>query len=319
MQITLYSADGPRAVAPADLSDLLKSSDDTIWVDMTGPTADDVRVMRDVFAFHPLAIEDTTNHRQRPKIEEYPLYLFTILNPVAFDGSELDFREMDLFTGHNYVVSVHAADEPAIAATARRVPPASAQLEMSASYLLYVLMDTVIDSYFPILDQISDAIEDLEDSVVEESDTGVLGRLFTLKRTMVEMWRVVWPQREILNVLSHHSLPFIDQGTLQYYLRDISDHLMWIADMVNTFRDTLTSITDLYMSAVSNRLNRVVNRLTVFTLLIGVMTVISGFYGMNFERTWPPFNAWWGIPFVLGLMAALVAVLLAILRLLDWI
>jgi magnesium transporter len=135
---------------------------------------------------------------------------------------------------------------------------------------------------------------------------------------LVDMWRVVWPQREIFNRLTHHHLPFIDQEALQYYLRDVSDHLLWITDMVNTFRDTITGIMDLYMSAVSNRLNQVVNRLTVFALVIGVLTVIGGFYGMNFAQTWPPFADPWGVPFVVGMMVVITGVLLALFRWMGW-
>jgi magnesium transporter len=132
------------------------------------------------------------------------------------------------------------------------------------------------------------------------------------------MWRVVWPQRDILNNLAHHQISYVNQEMLQPYLRDVNDHLLWIADMVNTFRDTLTSVMDLYMSAVSNRLNIVVNRLTVFTVTVGLLGVVAGFYGMNFVDTWPPFRSAWGVPFTLLLMGSIAVTLLYVLHRLRW-
>jgi magnesium transporter len=130
--------------------------------------------------------------------------------------------------------------------------------------------------------------------------------------------RVVGPQRDMFNVLTRRDLPFIDQNTLQYYLRDVYDHLLRITDTVNTYRDTLTGIIDLYMSAVSNRLNMVVNRLAVITVVTGALSVIVGFYGMNFLRTWPPFDDPTGVQFVIVLMALIVVLVLIVFRRLRW-
>jgi magnesium transporter len=287
-----------------------------IWADITGPADEDVQIMRDVFHFHPLAIEDTRNARQRPKVEEYADYLFLILNPI--NQQDPLFCELDVFVGSNYVVTVHAAAEPVIAEVQRRLSRGSTPLTVSPSYLMYLFIDAVVDSYFPILDHMEEEIEDLGDQILTNPSQDMLNRLFDLKKTLVDMWRVVWPQREIMNNLRDHNLALIHQDQLMPYLRDISDHLMWIADMISTFRDTLTSIMDLYMSAVSNRLNTVVNRLTVFTVIIGLLTVFSGFYGMNFEHTWPPFSSVLGLPFVILLMIAVTAGLLVIFRRLKW-
>ncbi len=142
--------------------------------------------------------------------------------------------------------------------------------------------------------------------------------MFKLKRLLQRIARAAWPQREIVTQLLHPDLLLDSDETLRYYLRDVQDHLLWVADTVNAYRDTLTSITDLYMSAVSNRLNRVVNRLAVITVVIGVMTGIGGFYGMNFQHTWPPFGAPWGVPVVIAMMAALAAGLVLLFRRLRW-
>jgi magnesium transporter len=316
--ITIYDAERSGNLAVGDLPAHLSSKTETIWVDMTGPTDDDVHTMRDVLHFHPLAIEDTRNFRQRPKVEEYADYLFLILNPVALEHNLPVFRELDVFVGHNYIVTVHSGEEPLIAEVERRISRGSTSLPMSPGYVMYLLVDSTVDGYFPVLDLMEEEIERLGDDILLHPEQAMLNHLFELKTSLVDMWRVVWPQREILNNLRDHSRSIIHHDLLLPYLRDASDHLMWIADMVSTFRDTLTSIMDLYMSAVSNRLNQVVNRLTIITVIIGALTVIGGFYGMNFAHTWPPFSGALGVPFVLALMASVIGGLLYVFRRLGW-
>lgn len=329
MQITVFNEGKLRSATPEELGQLLASDIATIWVDILVPTDEDVRIMRDVFQFHPLAIEDTRNHKQRPKIEEYPGYLFLIINSMVIIESgaatkgpvkrDLEFDEIDIFVGRNYVVTVHNPGEPAIAETQRRLDLIGSSHHLTPGYLVYTILDVVVDNYFPVMDMLEEEIDVLEDTALNKPDRAVLNRVFELKHMMLHMWRVVWPLRDVLgNLLQPHHLGAGDKEATQFYLRDVSDHLLWIADMIATYRDTLTTIIDLYMSAVSNRLNQVVNRLSVFTLVIGVLTVISGFYGMNFTHNWPPFEAEWAVPFTLALMIIAVTALLVILRRKGW-
>jgi magnesium transporter len=317
MHVMVINARGCADAEPTDIPRLLTARKSVLWVDMIGPTAEDIRVMAELFQFHPLAIEDTTNHQQRPKIEHYPKQLFMILNSLGFDDKEIRSGEIDVFVGSNYVVTVHHKDEAAIEETRRRLERSAGQL-ITSGYVMYVLLDAIIDDYFPVLDTVADEIEKLEDEVLERPSQDALNRLFGLKRALIDMWRVVWPKRDMISVLGHQMPAYIDAAHLTPYLRDVADHLLWIADMVNTFRDTTSSIMDLYMSSVSNYLNRVVNRLAVVTVAIGLLTVISGFYGMNFLTTWPPFSADWGVPFVLGLMLLVTVATLLIFKKLKW-
>ncbi len=320
MQVRRLDADGFHDVDQAMLPGLLASDKETIWVDITGPTPEDIQIMQNVFKFHPLAIEDTRNQEQRPKAEEYRDHLFIILNPMEYhDHQEVHFRELDVFVGKNYIVFVHPQAEPILDATQKRIENSQSNLPRTSTYVLYTLMDTVIDDYFPYLDLAGEQIETLEDDILDKPGPEVLNRLFYLKRSLLNMWRIVWPQREVLNLLMHHNVDYLDSQALQYYLRDVADHLMWIADMVNTLRDTLTSMMDLYMSSVSNGLNIIVNRLTMITIIVGASTVISGFFGMNFEKTWPPFNSSWGVVFVLAMMLGTALALLGVFRWLRWI
>jgi magnesium transporter len=288
------------------------------WIDITGPDDVEAQIMKDVLGFHPLAIEDTRNQHQRPKVEEYPNHLFLILNPGALAGADAEFRELDVFLAKSFVATVHPTAEPILAEVERRlgwVP----QGALSPGYVTYTLLDTTVDSYFPLLDSVGDEIEGLEDLVLERPDDSTLNRLFQLKRQLLALRKVIAPQRDAMSLITRRDLPFLDQTKLAYHLRDVHDHLLRLGDMVDTFRDLLSSGIDLYMSSVSNRLNRVVNRLTVVTVIVGVLAVITGFYGMNFEHTWPPFGARWGVPFALGLMGGIASLIILTLRKLRWI
>ena len=284
-----------------------------LWLDVTGPDDVEAAMMRDLFHFHPLAIEDTRNQHQRPKVEEYPQHLFLILNPGELCDCEVRFRELDIFVAENLLVTVHPKEEPAVAEAERRIARQFPD-KPAAGHVLYALLDTVVDGYFPMLDQLGDEIDELEDMVLETPSQETLERLFRLKRQLVLLRKVVAPQRDAMTLINRRDLPYLETEAIGYHLRDVQDHLLRITDMADTFRDLLSSGIDLYMSATSNRLNRVVNRLTVVTVVVGVLAVVTGFYGMNFEHTWPPFGSWWGVPFALVLMAGAAAAVATLMR-----
>ena len=308
IQITTFSDQGqPQAASLDDLPGLLDDPARIVWVDLTGPDEAGTALMRDVFHFHPLAIEDTTNQRQRPKVEGYQDQLFLILNTLSIHDGRVQAEELDAFLGARYLVTVHEQGEPVIAEFQERLNRGQPRLCQTVNHLFYVLIDAVVDQYFPVIDHIEEEIEALADAILLAPRQDELSRLFQLKQELIDLWRVTWPQRDVLGRLGQYVPAFQEERDLQYYLRDVSDHLMWIADMVNTMRDTLTSTMDLYMSAMSNRLNVVVNRLTIFAVILGLLTVFSGFYGMNFEHTWPPFDAPWAVPLLIGVMITVVA------------
>jgi magnesium transporter len=317
MNITAYSnTEGNRVCATHELPQYIQKEGTTIWVDLTTTDDEGVRVLRDVFKFHPLAIEDTLNQRQRPKVEGYADYLFVILNTIKLtDDEEIEFQEMDAFVGSNYIVTVHDKLEPIVQEMQTRIDRSNGTTLMSAGYLLYVMLDAMVDEYFPVVDELGEAIEEIEEAVLQKPDKKMLERAFRLRRTLSEMWRVVNHQRNMFTSLMHHHEMFAKNEVLQYYLRDVYDHLIVVSDTLTTFRDLATGIVELYLSAVSNRLNIVVTRLTIVTIVIGAMTVISGFYGMNFENHttfWPPLNAEWGVAGVLAIMLVATGILLAI-------
>lgn len=351
MKITHYLADRAEDDSPVPLAQLLAQDEGALWVDMTGPTDDDLRTLREVFHFHPLAIEDTTKQRQRPKLEEYEGYFFLTMHAVhasrqtsgqpgrdrttglapnhpasstraphrvsAPDGTGLAWNEIDIFFGPRYVVTVHPEAVPALDEARARLTHAHPQLRTSADYVLYAIVDTAVDSYFPVIDRLDASLERLEDQLVREPTARTLDHIFALKRTLLQMRRVAAPLRDLLNGLTRRDLPLVRPQTVVYF-RDVFDHLLRITDMIDTHRDLITGALDIYLSVISNRLNEVMKVLTVITAVFASLAVISGIYGMNFQRAYPPFDWPYGFAAVLLGMGGITAVMLALFRRQGW-
>ena len=318
VRIDVYSAGGVRSAEAGELPALLAAADSAVWVDIEGPSDAEVELLHNVFHFHPLAVEDTRNQRQRPKVEEYEGYLFTILNPVVWRMPELEWRELDIFVSTHYLVTVHPGPEPAVEEARRRLGRATPNGQVSGGYLLYTALDVVVDGYFPVLDDLNEMLEETEDRMLTDTKHTDLQPVFAAKRSLLELLRVAGAQRDMFNVLTRRDLPYFPEPALQYYLRDVFDHLLRINDTLTTERELVSSLIELYLSAKSTQLNIIVNRLTIFTIVIGLMSVVTGLYGINTGGLGPSAQDSWGMPFVLAIMAVLAAGFLAVARRLEW-
>lgn len=320
MKITRYLPDSVEDNPTEPLPQLLGREDGALWVDMTGPTEDDLRALREIFHFHPLAIEDTLKQRQRPKLEEYEGYFFLTIH-AAQAGRERDARlawdEIDIFFGPRYVVTVHPHPTPAVEEARARLGHALPALRAEADYLLYTIVDTAVDTYFPVIDRVDAALERLEDQLFRKPTARTLDHIFALKRTLLQMRRVAAPLRDLLNGLTRRDEPMIRPQTLVYF-RDVFDHLLRITDMIDTHRDLIAGALDIYLSVISNRLNEVMKVLTVVTAVFASLAVITGVYGMNFQRAYPPFEWPHGFAAVLLGMAGVTAAMLALFRRQGW-
>lgn len=316
MRLSLLTHSGTRELIETDdLAQARKKAEGPIWVDVHHPSTKGMAAVQEVFDLHPLAVEDTLNQSQRPKIEDYPNHLFVIINSLGFIAGELEFNELDIFVGRDYILTVHYKCYTKMEAAFQRLNKTDFLSTFTPDYLLYLVIDTVIDAYFPVLDQFDRDVETLTQQAFENPSKGILRRIFQIKSSMNEAWRVLGYERDILNVMTRYEQRlFRNSEVPQLYLRDVQDHILLLSDITNSIRDDLNTVTDLYISGTSNRLNLVVNRLAIITIVIGVLTVISGFYGMNFERTWPPFNSDYGILFVVALMIVLTSALLFIFK-----
>lgn len=321
MKLIQYTSGEIREHSPAAFQELLVRKDGVLWLDMPAPSEDDLRVLRDVFNFHPLSIEDATKQGQRPKIEEYEGYVFMTVHAVRAGpkrSTDVVLDEIDIFFGPLYVITTHRGPVPALDEAQARLSRAPAQLRAASDYVLYTVLDTVVDSYFPVIDALDEALARLEDRLFAHPSQHTLDRLFALKRSLLHMRRVAAPMRDFFNVLTRRDLPFVSSQIL-LYLRDVYDHLLRITDLIDTHRDLLSGAVDIYLSVVSNRLNEVVRRLTIITSIFALLTVITGVYGMNFTRAFPSFEWPYGFPFTIGLMLMLVALLLFVFKRFRWV
>ncbi|MBI2200703.1 MAG: magnesium/cobalt transporter CorA [Armatimonadetes bacterium] len=320
MKISRYSSGEISEHPPSALQGLLAKKEGALWLDLPGPADEDVRVLRDIFNFHPLAIEDSTKQGQRPKIEEYEGYLFITIHAVrggSKRSTDVSLDEIDIFFGPGYVVTTHRGGVPALDEARARLVRAPAAQRSGGDYVLYTILDTTVDSYFPVIDALDEALDRLEDRLFAHPSAATLDRLFALKRSLLHMRRVVAPMRDFFNVLTRRDIPLVSPQTLTYF-RDVYDHLLRITDLIDTHRDLLTGAMDIYLSVTSNRLNEVVRRLTMITAVFALLAVITGVYGMNFARAYPSFEWRYGFPFTIGVMLVLVGALLTLFRRMRW-
>lgn len=303
---------------PDRIDTLCARARNVVWVNVVKPTDRDFEVLAEEFKFHPLAVEDCRSVHQRPKVEEYPGYFFIVLYEAELDanGRTLELRELNMFLGANYLVTVNRHGIKAIERADELWPQWLDRAENGAGLLAYLLIDAIVDEYFPILDRISDRMDDLEDEIFSTFDPESVREVFLVKKQLVYLRRVVAPLREVFNTLLRRDQPMFERE-IRFYFQDVYDHLIRIADAIDTLRDLLGSIMDAYLSMSSNRMNVVMKRLTSISTILMSVTLIAGVYGMNFELM-PELKWRYGYVVALGSMVAVGVGIYAYLRRIDW-
>ena len=306
-----------RDLSISELADVIKTGKGELWVDMRASSRQCIGVLDNVFTFHPLAIEDALNPVSRVKVDEYPGFLFAIVRGVQLatateDPYDLETFNLSFFLGPNYLVTVHGGDSPAIAEVSERIVRHPELLQRGAERVMHAIMDSAIDAYFPLLDQIDHFIDDVEGRVFQQFDQTALEDIFRVKRLVLSLRRHLSPQREVFNVLSNRPTPLLAPDS-QVYFRDIYDHNLRINESLETYRDLLGSTLDSYLTQVSNRLGKITKGLSVIATISIPFVVVSGMWGMNFAHiplAQEP-HAFW---YMLAIQLALSAVLLVGLR-----
>ena len=304
-------------LTPRELREALAAGDHPLWVDVDVTNRHQVAVLEKVFGFHPLAIEDTLSPNSRVKLEEYPGYLFMIIRGVRFcdetsqDPYDLETFNLCFFLGANYLVTVHGEYAGSIPGLLERIERAPDVLARGAARLMHAIMDSSVDAYFPIIDQIDGFLDTLEDRVFVHFDQEALRDIFSVKRLVLTLRRHLSPQREVFNVLTNRPSALLTHD-LQVYFRDIYDHVLRINDSLETYRELLSSTLDSYLTQVSNRLGLITKGLSLVATLSIPFVVVSGMWGMNFEvipMSAKPYGFWLMMVVQLGLGLALVALL----------
>ncbi len=257
------------------------------------------------FGLHPLIQEDILSTAQRPKMEDMGEYLFLVMKMFNPDGGQDEDRieQMSLVLGPNFVLSFQEEEGHVFDSVRERIRKENSRLRRaSADFLAYALIDAIVDSYFEILEDLGERIEDAEEELVEGTGPQTLNKIHCLKKEMIFLRKSVWPLREVISGLERSESPLIAKTT-KIFLRDVYDHIIQVIDTVETYRDMLSGMLDMYLSSVSNRMNEIMKVLTVIATIFIPLTFIVGLYGMNFKFM-PELNWRWGYFAILGLMAA---------------
>lgn len=272
-------------ITPSEFPRLLRDRKGLLWVDFLGEPEEHAEPILRSFGFHPLAIDDALQETHTPKIDDWGDYIYLVLNILSYkkeDGvfeSEID--ELDIFLGKNYIITHHdqilTAVEDAWAACQRD----ARHLQDGADHLLYRIIDTAVMGYMPLIEQIDQQIDNIEDQVFDRPHPSTLEQIFALKRLLLTMRRILLPQREVLNKLARDEYRVIDPKD-RIFFRDIYDHLVRLHDLNESLRDLVGGVLDTYLSATNNRMNEVMKTLTIITTLFMPITFITGFFGMNF-------------------------------------
>jgi magnesium transporter len=277
----LITADGvEHPITPDNVRELLDSSA-RFWLDLDGLDPESgVALLRDTFKFHPLAVEDAENFGQRPKIDPYDGYSLLVVYGATESGHLV---EVHCFYTENYLVTVHHHPCPELGDLAGRIHQKSG-IHRAHVMLLYIVVDTLIDGFFPVLARFDDQIDELEDEILERPTEQQLGRLFDMKRSLIAMRKVVTPQRDMFASLltgGDDTLPDMTPEAERYF-RDLYDHLIRISDLVDSYRDLMSGALDTHLSTVSNRLNVVMKQLTIIATVFLPLSFLTGFFGQNF-------------------------------------
>jgi magnesium transporter len=256
------------------------------WIDLEDPTPAESAILETAFHFHPLAVEDTLSEVHHPKLDDYDAYIFVIVHGMRFDAPTDQFitRELDVFLGGNYLVTHHRGPMRSISAIRDQCnKDIQVAFPKGVDFLMHQLLDQMFDHYFPSLDSLEDKIQLVQVEVFENPTRETLDRIFALKKDILQLRRLCLPQREIVNRLARADLKVISPRAAVYF-RDIYDNLYRIVEAAGSYHDMVQSTMDAYLSAISNRLNETMKRLTVIGAIMAALTVITGVYGMNFEH-----------------------------------
>ncbi|MEA2031863.1 MAG: magnesium/cobalt transporter CorA [candidate division Zixibacteria bacterium] len=302
-----------------DFDEIVKTDGSMLWVDMFKPTDEESFILTHDFHFHPLAIEDVISEKPRTKIDDYDKYLFLVFQIVDYIGREegLKIGEIDLFLTENTLVTVHYDDHRIFDYLYHRAERDERLMGRGIDFLFHSVIDTVVDNYNSTLDILEYDIDKIEDDVLEgEADEDTLKTIFTLRRDIVHLKRIVMPQKEMLSRLSREQFRQLS-SRVSVYFSDIHDHLVQIDDITNFHREILNSSLEVYYSSISTKTNAIIKVLTIFTVLFIPPTFLVGLWGMNFEFM-PELDWKYGYFSALGIMLIVVLGLIVFFRKKKW-
>jgi len=310
-----YPEGSVKLVDPTDVSEAIKVKDQLVWVDVASPDDSDLALVQEEFSLHALAMEDVRERHQRPKLEHYPDHAFI----VAYTAER---KEVDIFVGPTWLITMReddTADEASFLDGARKRFERTRSDHATVGFLLYVILDELVDGYFSRNDEVEDELEELEDRIFGEGpldERKVQEELYDVRRRLVIYRRLAMPTRDVLASLLRGEVEWIDQNALTH-LQDVFDHVLRAIDMVDNHRELMGNAVDAHLAIISNHQNRVMKRMTSWGAILLGSTLIAGIYGMNFDHM-PELRWAFGYPFALGIMAFITVVGYFWFRSKDW-
>lgn len=297
-----------------------KDAPTVTWINIDGLHQIEIlEKLGECYGFHPLVLEDILNTDQRPKMEDYGDYLYIVLRMLSYNdqSSEIDTEQVSLILGPNFVFSFQEKEGDVFDPIRERIRNNKGRIrKMGADYLAYALLDSIVDNYFMIMEKLGETIEFLEEELVTHPVPETLQTIHQLKRELIFLRKAVWPLREVISGLERGELVLVKETT-RIYLRDVYDHTIQVIDTIETFRDMISGMLDIYLSSVSNRLNSVMKVLTIIATIFMPLTFIAGIYGMNFK--YMPELGWrWGYPMVWVLVIVISVFMLIYFKKKRW-
>ncbi len=269
------------------------------------------------FGLHPLLLEDILNTEQRPKMEDFGDYIFVVLKMLYHDEAEIEAEQVSLILGSNFVISFQEREGDVFDPIRERIRQGKGRIRKAgADYLAYALLDAIVDNCFLILETLGERIEDTEQQLATNPIPETLQLIRKLKKGMIFLRKAIWPLREVVSGLERCESVLIHEST-GAYLRDVYDHTIQVIDTVESFRDMVSGMLDIYLSSISNKMNEVMKVLTIFAVIFIPLTFVAGIYGMNF-RFMPELGWQWGYPMILIVMASIAAGMLGYFRRKRW-
>ena len=323
MRILDYDEGSVRETKKAAIDDCLsfRESDSLTWIDIEGLR--DVGLLERLgngYGLHPLIMEDILNTDQRPKLDDMENYIYVVLKMLDFDPASLEIvsEQVSIVFGRNFVISLQEGRKgDPFEPLRERIRSGKGRIrKLGPDYLAYSLLDAIIDRYFLILERFAESIETLEEKLIGDPGPETLQQIHRLKREMIFLRKSAWPLREVIYGLEKSDSDLIRPGT-KIFLRDIYDHAVHIIDSIETYREMLSSMLDIYLSSVSNRMNQVMKVLTVIATIFMPLTFLAGIYGMNF-RVMPELGWRWGYPLVLLIMLGVGGLMVYFFKKKNW-
>jgi len=283
-----------QEIEPEELPPLLQSTEAIAWVRCLGPTDADLLWLQQTFGFHPLTIEDCRQRNQRPKFEPYDGYAFLVLFALSWAGDALETTEIHCFLTSHCLITVEDHDSPRIAVVWQRMHQSPDLMQRGADFVLYAVADAVVDTYFELVDNLEESIDEIEELIFAPQPESVQALIFRRRNTLIAIRRAIGPMRDVFNALLNRHLPLIHESHLLYF-RDLYDHTVRIYELLEAEGERLSNALEVHLSYISNTLNQVMKRLTAVATIFMPLTFLTGVFGMNFEHL--PFQS----PFALVL------------------